>query len=150
MKRRVLALFLAVCLVAGFVALPTGAAAAPTLVCRITGQPMAPVMVADEAAAGAPRSCCVVAAKMGPDGNSRYALTDPGCCDLRTAPERVETPAAIVAAPEIAFVAWSPAPSVLMALPPSEAVTTRLPRSQAAPRAPPRSSVSPRAPPFFS
>jgi hypothetical protein len=152
MKRRALALFLAVCLVAGFAALPTGAAAAPTLVCRITGQPMAPVMVADETAAApdTERSCCAITPKMGANGSTRYALVAPGCCDLRAIPERDEAPAAIVAAPETAFVAWVPAPPVLLVPPTTEAVTPPSARSEAAPRAPPRSSASPRAPPFFS
>jgi hypothetical protein len=152
MKRRALALFLVTCLLAGFA--PSSGAAALTLVCRMTGQPMAPVIVATTTptAPEADHSCCAVAAAATrADGGTRYVLVAPGCCDLRAAPERAERPAAVIAAaPEVALLAWVPAPPVLLVPPATEAVTLPTARSEAAPRAPPRSSASPRAPPFFS
>jgi hypothetical protein len=118
---------------------------------------MAPVIVATTTptAPEADHSCCAVAAAAtrADGGTPRYALVlvAPGCCDLRAAPERAERPAAVIAAaPEVALLAWVPAPPVLLVPPATEAVTLPTARSEAAPRAPPRSSASPRAPPFFS
>ena len=144
LTRPALAIYTAVCLLAGFLAVPSG----PILVCRMSGKPMMPVLASSPEASG---SCCDVAVAVGADGTVRYTLTDPGCCDLRPAIERAEVPAATVQTTEI------PVPALFCALPVVPiplvvpvALNVETPR-ESAPRAPPPlSSASPRAPPFFS
>ncbi len=140
MMRRALSLCTALCLLAGLLAVP----AAPSLVCRMTGAPMAPV-----AAAAAPRSCCAVVSVASSDGTNRLALTSPGCCDLRQAPEQPHTPAvATTVAPFL--VAWLPVPPVLF-VPPLNEPAPRAPIARVyAPRGPPPRSAPSRAPPFLS
>jgi hypothetical protein len=141
MTRRVLAFQIVLFLLGAF--FPP---AAPTLICRMTGQPMTPT-----GAMGATRpSCCAVAVTIGADGE-HYTLTRPGCCDLRFA-ARHQAPAGTSPVPSdlLAQTAWMP---VLPALPTpvAEAVSSiPEPNRQDAPRAPPRCSAPPRAPPTLS
>ena len=51
---------------------------APTLICRVTGRPMQPVYDAATVRPATPLPCCRIH-RVG----DAYALTAPGCCDLR-------------------------------------------------------------------
>lgn len=140
MMRRALLLYTALSLLVGLLAVP----AAPLLVCRMTGAPMAPV-----AAAAAPKSCCAVISVASAGGTNRLALASPGCCDLRQAPEQPQQPAVTTtAAPFLA--AWVPAPPVLLVPPITESAPRAPIAHEKAPRGPPLRSAPSRAPPFLS
>ncbi|MDX1931749.1 MAG: hypothetical protein SFU56_04015 [Capsulimonadales bacterium] len=143
MLRRVLALHTVLCLLATFFTLP----AAPTLVCRMTGEPMPPV-VAD---AENRDSCCAVAVTVGADGSDRYALTSPGCCDLRITPDHEQPPAVAAVTPDLGpSAAWVPAPPAIGVPVTTEVAVMPFLLTSVAPRAPPVGAVPARGPPFFS
>ena len=81
MMWRALVLFTALCLLAGVPVV----GAAPSLVCRVTGQPMAAIEAAPDSL---PKhlACCAVKRSVAADGTTRFALAAPGCCDLRVTP----------------------------------------------------------------
>jgi hypothetical protein len=142
MTRRVIAFQIVLSLLAAFLITP----AAPTLVCRTTGQLMTPV-----AATPATRhSCCAVVVTTPADGE-RYALTSPGCCDLRFTSRGTAPIAATNATPNLpALAIWAPAPPTLCALLIEVITTPPSAERQDAPRAPPSQAASPRAPPSLS
>lgn len=128
-KRRLLAFYIALCVLAGIAAIP----AAPLLVCRYTGKPMP-----REA-----RACCVTP----PAGGD--ALDAACCCRIAQAPQQADAPAALPV-PFAAAVAWAPAPPALF--PPTTAASAACRRAtnSSVPRAPPPRSGPARAPPAFS
>lgn len=143
MTRRWLTLCMVLCLLAGALA---AFPASPTLVCRVTGEPMPPA-----AATEAHKTCCAVApAAITAEGATRYRLASPGCCDLRQATERAEQPFVFAAAPEPVSPGWAPAPPVLFVPPVVETVSYAPAIDRSAPRAPPGRSSAPRAPPVLS
>ena len=136
MIRRTLSLYTALCLLAGTFALP----AAPLLVCRITGSPMAGVSAEVQPQE---KSCCAVASTLAANGSIRFALTDPGCCDLRQSQDPAELPA-VTTVPDVNAVAWTPTPPVIY-LPPAAAKVSSAPvADESAPRGPPLCTASPR------
>lgn len=144
LTRPLLALYTTLCLLVNLLVIPSG----PVLVCRMTGEPMAPVVAktAEEHS-----SCCAVSASIASDGTTHYALTAPGCCDLRQSVERTNLTAVSPTALEFPIALLVTAPSAIP-LPQLTKVIVQVevPR-ESAPRAPPLlSSASPRAPPFFS
>lgn len=143
MARRVLAFYTTFCLLAAFFARPV----LPTLVCRVTGQPM-PLVVANPHNEG---SCCAVAEQVDASGRSHYALTSPGCCDLHVPPDRAQSPAVASSAPDFGLlVAWVPA-RIAAPLPVAAVIASPpILFTQTAPRAPPVETVRGRGPPPFS
>ena len=141
MKRQLLALFTALCLLAGSFAVPAKA----MLVCRMTGQAMEPVP--EERAHG---SCCGAKLTASTGGSLRYELSNPGCCELRQSPERREPPALKATVPDVLPVAalneapWLIAPRLANVVP-LVSIT-----DEVAPRGPPLLSASPRGPPVLS
>jgi hypothetical protein len=148
--RRLLSLYVALCLSVGASLLPTESI---RLVCRMTGRPMTPVILAEGAnshPAGMP--CCRVRAARGADGAVRYALAARSCCDLRIGVRRGMLPTAVVA-PTVADSPIALAPMIALAVvPPLFTVTVPSPMLERAspPRAPPRPAALLRAPPFVS
>ena len=123
--------------------------AASVLVCRLTGQPMAPIEAAPEALP-AELACCAVKRSRGPDGRARLELAAPGCCDLSVTPGRPEQPTASVPVVAPFALALAPAPELVLAPPIAEVVAPAPVVSDASPRGPPGRPTSLRAPPFFS
>lgn len=143
LSRRALALTTIFCLLIGLMAVPQG----PILVCRITGTLMPPVAVPD-ARPGDTDTCCMVTVSKGV--TPHFALSAPGCCELRQDQARAADPAVTTDNTQTSAVALLPAVSCIP-VPDYAAVTvgTVTPR-ESPPRAPPLSSASPRAPPVFS
>lgn len=141
---RVLCVWLMACLLTGLFA---RTAAVPILVCRITGLPMAPVVVTGQGAAA--KRCCAVRAELAADA-VRYRLMAPGCCDLKiVGGNAAKTPAVLTG--------WEMPQPALLALvksvvPPAESAhaPVRWASAPAAPRGPPWRPSSPRAPPLVS
>lgn len=125
--------------------------AASVLVCRFTGQPMAPIEAAPEAL---PQdlACCAVKQTVSPDGTPNLVLAAPGCCDLKVTAERPDMPPATHSV-LTAFVPALTPPSPVVVHAPSideELVTPSPVLTDAPPRGPPGRPTSLRAPPFFS
>lgn len=120
--------------------------AVPTLVCHLTGRPMAAVA----ATLTTRHSCCAVAVTDGRDG-ARYALTSPGCCDLRYAAHPKMSASAPPDRPDFPVVSVLVSRSAVSYPPATETVVNAVAdRRQDAPRGPPPRAVSPRAPPALS
>lgn len=157
MNRRLLAFLTALCILAGATMLPA-ATATVTLVCRMTGLPMQPILHEDgklqgkDAASAEMRMpCCVVRVQRGADGDPHFAQDDRSCCDMRVNTKRnalPECPSPAVPNIELAFACE---PAVMIVAPRIEAVGL-LPvcSNPSAPRAPPRMPASLRAPPTLS
>jgi hypothetical protein len=143
LTRRVLALNTIFCLLIGLLAVPRG----PILVCRITGAPMAPVVVR---AGDDPATCCGVTPALAAGDTVRYELTAPGCCDLRQDSDPASPPAIPLAGPETPAAALLPAPVAVPVPRMAAAIAPFEIARESAPRAPPPRSNSPRAPPVFS
>jgi hypothetical protein len=142
MTRRVVAFQIILYLLAAYLVAP----AAPMLVCRMTGQPMRPVV----ATPATRHSCCAVAVTAGADG-TRYALSSPGCCDLRFTARGEAPVAANPAAPDPpAAPGWAPAPPAIHVPLTGLIAVSPAAQRQDAPRAPPSRPASPRAPPTHS
>ena len=141
MKRQLLALFTALCLLSGTFAVPAKA----MLVCRMTGQAMEPV-----AAEKAHGSCCGAKLTASLGGSLRYELSNPGCCELRQSPARTEPPALKATAPDVFPVATLSEASWLIAPRLSDVVPLPPVTDEVAPRGPPLLSAPPRAPPVLS
>lgn len=144
MIRRVVAAYTMFCLLAVtfFVAPP----AVPTLVCRMTGRPM----VAVAATPDTQQSCCAVAVSEETDG-THFALTSPGCCDLRfTANPKIPV-TATPTTPDFPVVAVLVPIQTISHFPATEALAGIVADwRQDVPRGPPSRTSSPRAPPFLS
>ena len=117
----------------------------PVLVCRMTGQEMAPVY----ASIDTETSCCTIAMGQRADGSVHYELTDPGCCDLRVLTEREPIPAtlSVPVLPAVAVLFSAPpvpipGTVVFVAFSPATNVTS--------PRGPPPDTASSRGPPSRS
>jgi len=159
-RQRATALVTGLCLLLGIFTIP--AAPAARLVCRFTGRPMTPVVVAKRASAAArevvrPHSCCAVtptvAASNRMDGaglRAGWTLSRPSCCKLISSPERPAPPATVSPAAPLIALAWAPAPPRFFASS-LEATLPAVPaRRLRLPRAPPPRASAPRAPPVFS
>jgi hypothetical protein len=143
LTRRALALTTLFCLLIGLLAVPRG----PMLVCRITGMPMAPVLVSAEDDLD---SCCDVEVSLRTADSIQYELAAPGCCELRQDAGHVPAPAIPAAGPDTFAVALVPVPPTLPVPVMTPVTVEREVKGESAPRAPPVISSSPRAPPFFS
>lgn len=144
MIRRVVAAYTILCLlaVAVFAATPT----VPTLVCRITGRSMTPVVANSETR----RSCCAVAVTEAADC-VRYALTAPGCCDLRFSAHGKAPLAVNPSAPDVPVAAILATAPTIAHIPVTVAIAAPYASArQDVPRGPPPRSCSPRAPPSIS
>lgn len=139
MFRRILAFIMTVLLLASY----TPAPAVPLLVCRMTGEPMTPVMAEDGDA-----TCCTVERTMSVDGATRLMLTSPGCCDLLQVSERDEPPVAAVAVPPLPVAILVIQPPVVPVYPVDEVPSPAPERDQAVPRGPPGGLTCLRSPPF--
>jgi len=154
MVRRLLALLLALCVVAGLAVAPAPAVA---LVCRMTGRPMAPIVrPAGEsggrvAEAARRMPCCVVKAQADGEGQVRFALAAPSCCDLRVSASRDHGPRFVTPEPLHLAIATMPAVAVLrFPISPEAAIPFPPIARESAPRGPPRRTACLRAPPVFS
>lgn len=146
MVRRRLTWFLVLVLLSGSIPVQ----AVSMLVCRITGQRMAPVEAPPETLPKA-MACCAVKRTTSPSGRTRLELAAPGCCDLSILPARPELPSAAVPVFFSFALALSPAPRVVFTPPMAEATAPSPVLSDAPPRGPPPGRpTSLRAPPFFS
>lgn len=143
LTRRALALTTLFCLLIGLLAVPRG----PLLVCRITGMPMAPVVVSAE---DKRESCCDVEVSLRTADSIRYELAAPGCCELRQDAGHAPAPVIPVTGPDSFAVALVPVPPTLPVPVMTTVTVEREVERESAPRAPPVLSSSPRAPPFFS
>lgn len=141
MKRRLAALFTALCLLTGTLVIPAKA----EMICRITRQVMRPV--AQDRVQG---SCCGVTLTASADGSLRYALSRPGCCDLQQSPQRSELPATVAVTPDGVAVATLPDVPILPTPLRGEAILPSPVVEESAARAPPIPRASPRAPPVLS
>ena len=140
-NRRAFALLTLLCFAAGLLALPQS----PTLICRLTGAPMPPIV--QSAAKPAPRPCCTVVVAASGDV-AHLTLTAPGCCDLRQGQGGVTLPTTRAALPDLPFATLLPVTAQTPRPPVTACTGSVLVRAQAAPRAPPRFGSPPRAPPL--
>ena len=155
MIRRLLIFVMAFCVLVGAAPLP---AATVTLVCRMTGQPMQPILHADDApqarkdtaATEARMPCCVVHVQRRADGEARFTFRENSCCEMRVTSQNAPTPASLpfisgfemALPPEVAAVVISPQIEFI------ETPPTRFRPST--PRAPPHRLAFLRAPPVLS
>lgn len=143
MKRRLTALWMALCIV-----LTVGVASpAPLLVCRLSGAPMPPVV---EAEAG--MDCCRVSPAISADGAGiAWEIAQRTCCDLKVTPDRSQEPAQsfdfpVLVPAWVAALSRVPTPFVTVLALPVYAVD-----AAHTPRGPPLlGPSSPRAPPALS
>lgn len=137
MIRRLLAVYLALCVLLGVAFVP---AAQATRVCRMTGRPMA----------AAHHACCHQHTFGGSAASTAVLSASGCCCKVTAAPERTPTPAlAPQAGPDL--VAWFARPEVSVA--PATLLTRApgtLPLTASVPRAPPLRQAAPRAPPSLA
>jgi hypothetical protein len=143
LTRRALALYTTFCLLFGLLSLPQG----PSLVCRMTGMSMSPVMVTAPTPHG---SCCDVAVVVNGEGEKHYALTSPGCCELRLGVSRTTDPATAPSISEIPVAMLTEIPSVVPLILMTIDNPAPVVAEESSPRAPPIRSASPRAPPQLS
>jgi hypothetical protein len=155
LRRRLLALLLAMCVAGGLIVAPGNAAV--LLVCRMTGRPMAPILRAagepEERPDGAPPQmpCCVVRVRQDAGGAVHVALATRSCCDLKVSALRTRIPVS-VSPPFLHLPIGVPASPLAIPKPEvtSDRPYARLIARAAAPRAPPWRQSPLRAPPVLS
>lgn len=144
MLQRVLPYLIVACLLMGLI---PAAPAAPSLVCRFTGQQMEPVLAAATQDVPGHRTCCAVTQVVTPEGESRYALAAPGCCDLRQPQERADLPVAASGPPDLYALIWAPASPTVFSPAVVEVYRPAPVAGCTPPRGPPSRTTAPRAPP---
>lgn len=124
--------------------------AASVLVCRFTGQPMAPIQAAPESLPE-DLDCCAVEQTVSPGGTRDLVLAAPGCCDLKVTAERPDLPVATLSLLAASVSALVPGSGLVLAPPTTAEAAAPVPVLSDAPvRGPPGRPASLRAPPFFS